>query len=86
MVDFGWGAVTYKSAHDDLAGSGWSSRGRVSHLCGSLGGLGGLLDTSNGGRLGSRTAVGATASTLATVADEVVKRLVQVGRHDGRLC
>lgn len=74
--------MAYQSAHDDLAGGGRSSRGRVSRLRGSLGGLGGLLDTSDGGGLRSSTAVGATASALAAAADEVVKRLVQIGRHD----
>lgn len=74
--------MTYQSAHNYLAGSGRSSRGWVSRLRGSLGGLGGFLDTSDSGRLGSSTAVGATTSALTAAADKVVKRLVQVRSHD----
>jgi hypothetical protein len=71
----------YQSAHDDLAGCSWN-RGRVNRLRRGLGGPGGLLDTSDRGRLGSSATVStATASSLATVTDEIVERLVQVGRH-----
>lgn len=47
----------------------------------SLGGLGSLLDAADG-RLCSGAATSATTtSVLATVADEIVEGLVQVGRH-----
>jgi hypothetical protein len=49
------------------------------------GSLGRLLHTTNGGRL-SRGAAGTAAATrasgLTTAADEVIKRLIKVGRHD----
>jgi hypothetical protein len=71
----------YQSAHDDLAGCSWN-RGRVNCLRRGLGGSGGLLDASDRGGLGSSATVStATASILATVTDEIVERLVQVGRH-----
>lgn len=49
--------------------------------------LGGLLHTSDGGWL-SRSAAGTTTSTsslasgLATAANEIIKGLIKVGRHD----
>lgn len=52
----------------------------MSSLGGSLGGLG-LLHTSDGGLGGNTAVVAATASILTAAADEVVERLVQVGRH-----
>lgn len=71
---------TYQSAHDDLAGSSRDSLGGwVSSLGGSLGRLR-LLHASNGGLDGGATVVAAAAS-LTTATDEVVERLIQVGRH-----
>lgn len=78
--------ATYQSAHDDLAGSSRSSWGGVNCLRGSLGSLGGLLHTSDGGGLGRSATACAAASVLTTVADEIVERLVQVGRHPVDLC
>ena len=73
--------VAYQSAHDDLAGNSWSSWSGVNRLCGSFRSLGRLLHASDR-RLCGGTAVGATASALTAVANEVIQRLVQVvGRH-----
>ena len=47
----------------------------------SLGGLGRLLDTADGRLCGGATTSAAATSVLATVADEIVEGLVQVGRH-----
>jgi hypothetical protein len=77
--------TTYQSAHDDLAGSSRGNGGGVNHLGRSLAGLRRLLNTTNG-RLCGGAATSATAtSVLATVADEIVERLVQVGRHSDEL-
>jgi hypothetical protein len=72
---------SYQSAHDDLAGSSWGNRGGVDDLGRSLGGLGRLLDTADGRLCGGATTTAAATSVLTTVADEIVERLVQVGRH-----
>lgn len=72
---------TYQSAHDDLAGSSRSNGGGVDDLGRSLGGLGSLLYTADGRRRGGAASSATTTSILATVADEIVERLVQVGRH-----
>jgi hypothetical protein len=44
--------------------------------------LGRLLNASDGGLLGGSAPGTTAASGLATTADEIVKRLVEVGRHD----
>lgn len=51
----------------------------------SLGGLGRLLNTTNGRLCGSAATSATATSVLATVADEIVERLVQVGRHSDEL-
>lgn len=69
----------YQSADEDLAGSNRSDRRGVSGLGSSLGRL---LDASNGSFLrGGATRTSAATSILATVADEIVERLVEIGRH-----
>ena len=47
-------------------------------------GLSRLLDASNGGLLSSSAARTGAATGLAAAADQIVKRLVKVGRHDFR--
>lgn len=79
------GIETYQSAHNNLARLSLSSRGGVNRLRGRLGSLGRFLHASDGG-LGGRATVAATATALAAVADQVIKRLVQVGRHDEKVC
>lgn len=75
---------THQAADHDFA----FRRDRVSvldSLSRRLGSLGGLLHTSDRdrsvGSLGSR-ATSATASALATADEDLVERLVQLGRHD----
>lgn len=68
----------YQSTDEDLAGSNRSDRRRVSGLGSSLGRL---LDASNGSFLSGATRTSAATSILATVADEIVERLVEIGRH-----
>lgn len=48
----------------------------------SLRGSGRLLHSTDRGGLCGGPTVSATASSLTAVADEVIERLVQVGRHD----
>jgi len=58
----------------------------VDRLGSSLVGLGVLLHASDsGGLVGSRATGAATTTALAAVADEIVERLIQIGRHDGCL-
>lgn len=76
---------TYQSAHDDLAGSSRNSGGGVDDLGRSLGGLGRLLDAADRRLCGGAATSTTATSVLATVADEVVERLVQVGRHFEKL-
>jgi hypothetical protein len=75
----------YQSTNEDLAGTlnGW---GRVSRLGGSLGRLLHASDRGLSGSAATTSAAASVASVLATTADEIVKRLVEVGRHgcDGR--
>jgi hypothetical protein len=78
------GARTYQSADKNLAGTSLGGRGWVSSLGSSS--LGGLLHTSNSGWLG-RSATGTSTATsvasgLTTAADEIIKGLIKVGRHD----
>lgn len=72
---------SHQSAHDDLAGSSRGNGGGVDDLGHSLGGLGRLLDTTDRRLCGRATTSAAATSVLTTVADEVVERLVEVGRH-----
>lgn len=78
--------TTYQSADDDFALIHRGSRANGRSLCSASGGLGALLDSSNG-RLGG-SSLGSTAATtivstaaLATGLGDVLKRLVELGRH-----
>lgn len=69
----------YQSADEDLAGSNSSDRSGMSSLGSSLGRL---LHASNGRFLScGATRTSAATSILATVADEIVERLIEIGRH-----
>lgn len=83
-LDIGLGHIGRQSADKNLAGTSLGGRGWVSSLGSSS--LGGLLHTSNSGWLG-RSATGTSTATsvasgLTTAADEIIKGLIKVGRHD----
>jgi hypothetical protein len=80
-LDIGLRHIGRQSAHDDLAGSSRSNGGGVDDLGRSLGGLGRLRDAADRRLCGGAATSATTTSVLATVADEIVQGLVQVGRH-----
>lgn len=71
--------TTYQSTDENLAGSRVSDRSRMSRLGCSLGRL---LDASDGRLLGGSATTDAATVVLAAIVDEIVKRFIQVGRHD----